>query len=154
MASLKEKHTLPFGSLAGYALQDVRTKLSAAGLRPTRQRMAVGWLLFSKGNRHVTAETLQEEALASRVSISLATIYNSLHQFTLAGLLREIAIDGSRTYFDTNVLSHHHFLVEGTNALIDIPPVAVDQSILPPVPAGKRISGIDVIIHLRDEASR
>ena len=142
-----------FGSLAGSPIQDIRAKLSAAGLRPTRQRMALGWLLFSKGNRHVTAETLQEEALASRVSISLATIYNSLHQFTLAGLLREIAIDGSRTYFDTNIANHHHFLVEGTDTLIDISPVAVERSILPPAPAGKRISGIDVIIRLRDESS-
>ncbi|HET6375989.1 MAG TPA: transcriptional repressor, partial [Methylocella sp.] len=84
----------PHGELAGCPFHDIRMKLNAAGLRPTRQRMALGWLLFAKGDRHVTAEKLREEAQASRVSISLATIYNSLHQFTQAGLLREIAIDG------------------------------------------------------------
>jgi Fur family iron response transcriptional regulator len=106
--------------------------------------------LFAKGDRHLTAENLQEEAQASRVSISLATIYNSLNQFTQAGLLREIAIDGSRTYFDTNVSDHHHFLVEGTNVLIDIPWVAVDYEGLPRPPAGKSIAGVDVIVRLRD----
>lgn len=126
-------------------------KLTAAGLRPTRQRMALGYLLFSKGDRHVTAETLEEEAQASRVSISLATIYNSLHQFTLAGLLREVAIDGSRTYFDTNVTDHHHFLIEGANALIDIPAIVVDRREIPPLPPGKRIASVDVIVRLRDD---
>jgi Fur family iron response transcriptional regulator len=115
--------------------------------------MALGWLLFAKGDRHVTAEILHEEAQASRVSISLATIYNSLHQFTQAGLLREIAIDGSRTYFDTNVSDHHHFLVEGTNALIDLPRIAIDPKELPEPPAGKRIARVEVVIRLRDAES-
>lgn len=142
----------PLGALAGCPFHDVRRKLWAAGLRPTRQRMALGWLLFAKGDRHVTAEILQEEAQASRVSISLATIYNSLHQFTQAGLLREIAIDGSRTYFDTNVCEHHHFLVEGTNTLIDIPKVHIDRQALPDPPPGKCISRVDVTVHLCDAA--
>lgn len=139
------------GELAGCPFHDIRMKLNAAGLRPTRQRMALGWLLFAKGDRHVTAEKLQEEAQASRVSISLATIYNSLHQFTQAGLLREIAIDGSRTYFDTNTSDHHHFLVEGANTLIDIPKVEVNQKGLPPLPPGKRIASVDVIVRLRED---
>jgi len=138
------------GALAGCPFHDLRVKLCAAGLRPTRQRIALGWMLFAKGDRHLTAENLHEEAQSSRVSISLATIYNSLHQFTQAGLLREIAIDGSRTYFDTNVADHHHFLVEGANTLIDIPQVAVDLLRLPPAPAGKRIAQVEVIVHLRD----
>lgn len=141
----------PHGELAGCPFHDIRMKLNTAGLRPTRQRMALGWLLFAKGDRHVTAEKLQEEAQASRVSISLATIYNSLHQFTQAGLLREIAIDGSRTYFDTNTSDHHHFLVEGANTLIDIPKVEVDQKGLPPLPQGKRIASVDVIVRLRED---
>lgn len=141
------------GTLAGCPFHNVRMKLCAAGLRPTRQRLALGWLLFAKGDRHLTAENLQEEAQASRVSISLATIYNSLNQFSQAGLLREIAIDGSRTYFDTNVSDHHHFLIEGTNVLIDIPRVAIDQDGLPRPPAGKSISGVDVIIRLREAPS-
>ena len=139
------------GKLAGCPFHDIRVKLSEAGLRPTPQRIALGWLLFAKGDRHLTAENLQEEAQASRVPISLATIYNSLNQFTEAGLLREIAIDGSRTYFDTNVTEHHHFLVEGSNALIDIPQVMVSRDMLPQPPAGKVIAGVDVIVHLRDE---
>jgi Fur family iron response transcriptional regulator len=143
----------PLGNLAGCPFHDVRVKLSTAGLRPTRQRIALGWLLFAKGDRHLTAENLQEEAQASRVSISLATIYNSLNQFTQAGLLREISIDGSRTYFDTNVSDHHHFLVEGTNILIDIPRVAVDYERLPRPPAGKSIAGVDIIVRLRDKPS-
>src|SRR5262249_47051112 len=96
-----------FGALTWRAIHEIRVKLSSAGLRPIRQRLVLGHLLFTKGNRHVNAENLQEEALASRVSISLATIYNSLHQFTRAGLLREVAIDGSKTYFDTNMSDHH-----------------------------------------------
>ncbi len=142
-----------FGALTGRPVHEIRVKLSSAGLRPTRQRMALGCLLFAKGNRHVTAENLQEEALASRVSISLATIYNSLHQFTRAGLLREVAIDGSKTYFDTNVSDHHHFLIEGANVLIDIPRIAVERQQIPALPPGKSIAGVDVIVRLRDEKS-
>ncbi len=121
-------------------------RLAAAGLRPTRQRMSLGWLLFSRGARHLTAEKLQEEAQGSNVSISLATIYNSLNQFTSAGLLCAIAVDGTRTYFDTNTQRHHHFLHDGV--LIDIPELKVDVTNLPPAPAGKRIAGIDVIVRL------
>lgn len=108
--------------------------------------------MFAGGDRHLTAERLYEEMRASQVSISLATVYNSLHQFTESGLLREIAIDGSRTYFDTNVTEHHHFLVEGENELIDIPQVAVDLLRLPPAPAGKRITQVDVVVRVRDIA--
>jgi Fur family transcriptional regulator, iron response regulator len=138
--------------LAGCPVHELRTKLRAAGLRPTRQRVALGWLLFAKGDRHLTAEKLQEEAQASRVPISLATIYNSLHQFTGAGLLREIAVDGSKTYFDTNVLRHDHFLIEGSNVLIDIPQVAVDTLHLPEPPAGTQIARVEVVVRLRSDA--
>lgn len=154
-ASQKPRRTAPpaspLGRLAGCPFHDIRMKLCAAGLRPTRQRLALGWLLFAKGDRHLTAENLQEEAQASRVSISLATIYNSLNQFSQAGLLREIAIDGSKTYFDTNISDHHHFLVEDSNTLIDIPRVAINQEGVPQPPAGKFIAGVDVIIRLRDK---
>jgi Fur family transcriptional regulator, iron response regulator len=135
--------------LAGCPVHDLRAKLRAAGLRPTRQRVALGWLLFAKGDRHLTAEMLQEEAQSARVPISLATIYNSLHQFTDAGLLREIAVDGSKTYFDTNVSHHDHFLIEGNNTLIDIPQVAVDTLDLPTPPAGTEIARVEVVIRLR-----
>src|ERR1035437_5140983 len=115
MVSLKGPATLPkprrgatlraaaaLGILAGCPFHDVRMKLRAAGLRPTRQRIALGWLLFAKGDRHITAEMLFEEAAGARVRLSLATVYNTLHQFTEAGLLREIAVEGPKTYFDTN----------------------------------------------------
>ena len=109
------------GDLTGCPWHDVKAKLREVGLRPTRQRMALGWLLFGKGDRHVTAELLYEEAHNAKVPVSLATIYNTLHQFTQAGLLRQVAVDGSKTYFDTNVTEHHHFFIEGDNALVDIP---------------------------------
>jgi Fur family iron response transcriptional regulator len=86
--------------------------LRQAGLRPTRQRMSLAELLFGRGNRHLSAENLHEEAMLQRVQVSLATVYNTLHQFTEAGLLREVAVDGSKTYFDTNTSDHHHFFVE------------------------------------------
>src|SRR5215467_10723998 len=89
--------------------QDVRTMLRKVGLRPTRQRMELGWILFSKGDRHLTAEMLFEEASKARVPVSLATVYNTLNQFTDVGLLRQVAVDGSKTYFDTNTSDHHHF---------------------------------------------
>ena len=135
--------------LHGCPVHDLRTKLRQAGLRPTRQRVALGWLLFAKGDRHITAEKLYEEATGARVAISLATVYNTLHQFTEAGLLREIAVDGSKTYFDTNLSNHHHFLVEDTNALVDIPGSHIEVSALPDAPAGLEIDRVDVIIRLR-----
>src|SRR5882724_603481 len=100
---------------------EIRARLRQAGLRPTRQRMSLAELLFGRGNRHLSAENLHEEAMLQRVPVSLATVYNTLHQFTEAGLLREVAVDGSKTYFDTNTGEHHHFYVEDDNEVIDIP---------------------------------
>ena len=99
--------------LTGCPWHDVKTMLRTVGLRPTRQRMALGWILFAKGDRHLTAEMLYEEATKAKVPVSLATVYNTLHQFTEVGLLRQVAVDGSKTYFDTNTTAHHHFFVEG-----------------------------------------
>ena len=133
----------------GCPVHDLRHKLREAGLRPTRQRVALGWLLFAKGDRHVTAERLYEEATGARVPVSLATVYNTLHQFTEAGLLREIAVDGSKTYFDTNVTNHHHFLFEDSNKLVDIPGSHFPVGPLPDAPEGMEISRIDVVIRVR-----
>jgi Fur family transcriptional regulator, iron response regulator len=128
-------------------------RLVAAGLRPTRQRVALGELLFGKGDRHVTAERLFEEATAARLSVSLATVYNTLHQFTSAGLLREIAVDGTRVYFDTNVSEHHHFLLEDNGELHDIAGSNVAIGNLPAPPQGLKIARVDVVVRLkRDEA--
>ena len=107
--------------MTGCPWHDVKAMLREVGLRPTRQRMALGWILFAKGDRHITAEMLYEEATKAKVPVSLATVYNTLHQFTDVGLLRQVAVDGSKTYFDTNASQHHHFFVEGENSLLDIP---------------------------------
>jgi Fur family iron response transcriptional regulator len=135
--------------LTGCPWHDVKTMLRDVGLRPTRQRMALGWILFGKGDRHLTAEMLYEEASKAKVPVSLATVYNTLHQFTEVGLLRQVAVDGSKTYFDTNVTDHHHFFVEDENALVDIPvsEVVVDRA--PAAPEGYEVARVDVIVRLR-----
>ena len=127
---------------------EIRARLRQAGLRPTRQRMSLAELLFGRGNRHLSAENLHEEAMLQRVPVSLATVYNTLHQFTEAGLLREVAVDGSKTYFDTNTSDHHHFFVEDENVVLDIP-VGVDVSRIPEPPPGYEISRVDVVVRLR-----
>jgi len=133
----------------GCPWHDVKAMLRQVGLRPTRQRMALGWILFGKGDRHITAEMLYEEASKAKVPVSLATVYNTLHQFTDVGLLRQVAVDGSKTYFDTNNTQHHHFFVEGENALLDIPDSAVIVEESPIPPEGYEIARIDVVVRLR-----
>lgn len=123
--------------------------LREVGLRPTRQRLALGWLLFQKGDRHLTAELLHDEARRARVPVSLATVYNTLHQFTGAGLLRQFAVDGSKTYFDTNVDEHHHYYVEGENMVVDIPGEDVTLNSPPAIPDGYEIARVDVVVRLR-----
>ena len=121
--------------------------LRAAHLRPTRQRLALVRLLFEQGDRHVTAEQLYGEAVEAAVRVSLATVYNTLHQFIEAGLLREVVMNSGRSYFDTNVSDHHHFFFEDTGRLLDIPgELAVSG--LPKSPAGATIRRIDVIIRV------
>ena len=137
------------GELTGCPWHDVKTMLRQVGLRPTRQRMALGWILFGKGDRHLTAEMLYEEATRAKVPVSLATIYNTLHQFTDVGLLRQVAVDGSKAYFDTNVGDHHHFFVEGANELLDIPGAAVIVDKTPTAPEGFEIARVDVVVRLR-----
>ena len=117
-------------------------------LRPTRQRLALAKLLFERGDHHVTAEELHDQAAAADVSVSLATVYNTLHQFTAAGLLREILLDGTRSYFDTNTTDHHHFYFEQSGRLEDIPAEDVTVSKLPPSPDGTPIKRVDVIVRL------
>jgi Fur family iron response transcriptional regulator len=128
---------------------EIRSMLRQSGLRPTRQRLALAELLFAHGNRHISAESLHDEATIQRVPVSLATIYNTLHQFTAAGLLREVAVDGSKTYFDTNTGDHHHFFVEDDNEVIDIPEGEMGLGRLPQPPPGYEISRIDVVVRLR-----
>ena len=135
--------------LTGCPWHDVKAMLRQVGLRPTRQRMALGWILFAKGDRHLTAEMLYEEATKAKVPVSLATVYNALHQFTDVGLLRQVAVDGSKTYFDTNISDHHHFFVEGENELVDIPSAEVMVGNTPAAPEGYEIARIDIVVRLR-----
>ena len=124
-------------------------QLRRAGLRPTRQRLALSQILFGQGHRHVTAESLFNEAKARHLDVSLATVYNALHDFTGKGMLREISIDSSRSYFDTNTGDHHHFFFERSGKLQDIPSERVRIAALPDAPAGAEISRVDVIIRVK-----
>jgi Fur family transcriptional regulator, iron response regulator len=123
--------------------------LRMAGLRPTRQRVALAELLFGGPHRHVSAEQLHGEASSANVNVSLATIYNTLHQFHEAGLLREVAVDASRSYFDTDTSDHHHFYVEDEQRMIDIPAESVAFASLPQAPKGMQVSHVDVVIRVR-----
>ena len=140
------RHKRSTGSAGGPAHE----KLCKSGLRPTRQRRVLAELLFGGPDRHVTAEGLHQEALAAGAAISLATVYNTLNQFTAANLLREVAIEGAKTYFDTNTADHFHFYLEREGTLMDIKNPDVTVEGLPAAPQGKRISRVDVIIRLSD----
>ena len=134
---------------SGVDSKGLTEKLRVAGLRPTRQRLSLAQLMFSKGNRHISAEALHEEALAANVYVSLATVYNTLHQFNEAGLLRAVAIDSSKTYFDTNTSDHHHFFIEHENRVVDVPASHITVGDLPEAPDGMEIERVDVIVRVR-----
>lgn len=131
------------------AKQDVGDMLRRSGLRPTQQRLSLARLLFQHGHRHVSAEMLHAEAVRAHVPVSLATVYNTLHQFTEAGLLRELAVDGNRTYFDTDLGDHHHFFVEGEEMVLDVPAEALTLGAIPDAPEGMEIVRVDVVVRLR-----
>ena len=126
-------------------------RLQQANLRPTRQRLALGRLLFDGADRHVTAEQLHAEAMQARVSVSLATVYNTLNQFTRAGLLREVVVEPGRSYFDTNTDDHHRFFHEETGRLTDIEGAALTVAGLPEPSAGAKVARVDVVVRLTDE---
>ena len=123
-------------------------RLRAAGLRPTRQRVALAGVIFGAGERHLTAEALHAEASERGVALSLATVYNALHQFTGAGLLRSVGVEGRTTHFDTNVSEHHHFVAED-GTVTDIPGDGVVLARLPEPPEGMEIAQVDVVVRLR-----
>jgi Fur family iron response transcriptional regulator len=131
----------------------ILARLRSVGLRPTRQRLALARLLLDCPERHVTAEQLHGEAAAASIRVSLATVYNTLHQFTAAGLLREVVVEPGRSYFDTNIDDHHHFFCESSGMLLDIPGAAVTVGQLPSAPEGTEISRVDVIIRVRRQGS-
>ncbi len=125
--------------------------LKGANLRPTQQRLALARLLLEGQHRHLTAEQLHGEALAAKVKVSLATVYNTLHQFTNAGLLRELVVEPGRSYFDTNTSDHHHFFNVDRGELTDITSAELSVRSLPPTPNGAQISRIDIIVQIREE---
>ena len=127
-------------------------RLRAAGLRPTRQRLELVGLLFSGGHRHMTAESLHADATGAGVQVSLATVYNTLHQFTEAGLLRQVVVDAARSYFDTNTGDHQHFFVEDEGTLIDIPGESIAVAGVPAPPRGMNVDRIDVVVRIRKAA--
>ena len=124
-------------------------RLREVGLRPTRQRVELASVLFKGEDRHVTAESLYEEASQLGLRISLATVYNTLHQFTHAGLLRQVIVDAARGYFDTNTGDHQHFFVEAEGALIDIPGDQITVAGVPTPPAGLAVDRVDVVVRVR-----
>lgn len=124
--------------------------LSEAGLRPTRQRVALAALLVGDGqNRHVTAESLFAAAQDTGDAVSLATVYNTLRAFCDAGLMHEITVDGSKSYFDTRMDDHPHFYWEDTATLTDAPAEELEIARLPKAPEGAEVSKVDVVIRLR-----
>jgi len=129
--------------------QRIREIMQQAGLRPTRQRMDLGELLFSGPDRHLTAEMLHEEAQNNDVAVSLATVYNTLHQFTEAGLLREVAVCGSKTDFDTDMGNHHHVFCEDDGEVLDIPGLGVRVDGIAEPPEGMEVTRVDVVVHVR-----
>jgi len=124
-------------------------RLRHAGLRPTRQRVDLAGLLFKDCDRHVTAESLHDEVTKAGVKVSLATVYNTLHQFTEAGLLRQVIVDAARSYFDTNTGDHQHFFLEKEGLLIDIPGESIAVAGVPTPPAGLSVDRVDVVVRVK-----
>ena len=143
--SMRSSPTKSQGSAKG----ELASRLRTAGLRPTRQRLALGRLLFAQGDRHVTAEALHTEALKTGIELSLATVYNTLHQFTGVGMLRQVTVGCDKAYFDTNTGDHHHFYIDDEQRLIDIPGERVQVSGLPNPPGGTEIERVDVIVRIK-----
>lgn len=127
----------------------VTARLRHAGLRPTRQRVELASLLFKDCDRHVTAESLHDEVTGAGMKVSLATVYNTLHQFTEAGLLRQVIVDAARSYFDTNTGDHQHFFLESDGLLIDIPGETIAVAGVPAPPAGLSVDRVDVVVRVK-----
>jgi len=131
------------------ATDQATMRLRQHGLRPTRQRVELAGILFQDCDRHVTAESLHDEVNSAGVKVSLATVYNTLHQFTEAGLLRQVIVDASRCYFDTNTGDHQHFFVENEGLLIDIPGETIAVAGVPAPPDGLSVDRVDVVVRVR-----
>jgi len=144
-SQLLSKSTLPSGKQRAVAVKAI---LKRVGLRPTRQRIALGSMLFTDKHRHVTPDMLNVEALLLGEKLSSATVYNTLNQFADAGLIRKICIHGERTYFDTDTGDHAHFYIADQEQIIDIAPGDICVGPLPAPPEGYKIGKVDILIHL------
>jgi Fur family transcriptional regulator, iron response regulator len=129
-------------------VEEAVARLRAAGLRPTRQRTLLTQLLGSE-HRHVSAEALHREAQKAGMPVALATVYNTLHQFTEAGLLREVVVGSGRSYFDTNTGDHQHFYCEDDGTLIDIEGDAIEVAGVPTPPKGMAVDRVDVVVRVK-----
>ena len=149
MTGIDTTSNSPESDTNGLPMRDYEAMLRDVGLRPTQQRVALAHLLFSQGDRHFTAEKVYNEATQSSLQVSLATVYNTLNMFAKLGLLREIGVDGTTTYFDTKTGDHHHFFVEGEGEIRDIPTTQISIGKMGSVPEGYEISRVDLVIRLR-----
>jgi len=131
-----------------YDKEKLAALLQTSGIRPTRQRLLLAAILFDGKHKHLTAEQVHKQAQKGRMRLSLATVYNNLHAFTRAGLLGEVCLDSSCSYFDTNRADHHHFLDESNGHLSDIPAKAIKIARLPKPPSGRKVCKCDVVIRL------
>jgi Fur family transcriptional regulator, iron response regulator len=144
-------------SLAGsarYPRRTVSELIQASGVRTTRRRAALAGLLFGKGDQHITVEMLYSEAIKANISVSLATVYNTVNQLADLGALRRVSIDGAKTYYDTNVNNHHHFYFEGSHDLVDIPNSEMGVEAMPEIPEGYEVARIDIVVRLRQKTQR
>jgi Fur family iron response transcriptional regulator len=133
--------------------QALAARLRTAGLRPTRQRVAIAALLLDGRHRHITAESLSAEIATAGLRVADATVYNVLNQFTDAGLLRRVMVRNDYSLFDTNTQHHHHFYAADRDQLTDIPSDDVVLAHLPDAPDGHEISSVDVVIHIQSKPS-
>jgi len=156
-ANMDTPETAPSQCLAvsaGYPQRTVSELMQAFGLRTTRRRAALGGLLFGKGDQHTTVEMLYSEAIKANISVSLATVYNTVNQLADLGKLRRVSIDGAKTYYDTNVNNHHHFYFEGSHDLVDIPNGEMCVEAMPEIPEGYEVARIDIVVRLRQKTQR
>ena len=123
--------------------------LQGAGLRPTKQRLALSKWLFDGCHKHVTADDLHGALVKSKARVSLATVYNTLNNFTDAGLLRRVCMNGGLVYFDTNMGDHYHMFDEGKGLLSDIPASSINIAKLPKIPKGAKLSRVDVVVRIK-----
>ena len=127
---------------------DIPALLASRGVRPTRQRVALAELLFSGADRHVTAEELHSEATLHGAGVSLATVYNTLHQLRATGLVHEVCVAPGRSYFDTNTRHHAHIFNEDTGELWDADASAADALVPDALPDGTALSRVDIVIRV------